>query len=139
MIGSDQVRLREPDVCFRKLILGHPKTFSQLSYRSPHFASHARLIRNRVLLNVASLKHLSRHNAPVHHVTVFLKGRGLHTKGEWEHSCSDTHTSIQHLGLEVRHLNYTCPRSGNQKVEPSARFLEHLNLAAKGQDAVHLR
>jgi hypothetical protein len=99
---GESVRISEPDVCFRKLILGnqftgftstkvqiltqeallgHPSSLSQLSNRSPQFATNARVMRDHVLLGLPSRFGLERHDAhnAVHQVTFFVTSAGSQT------------------------------------------------------------
>ena len=96
---SDPGPLLEPDVCFRKLILGHPRSLSQLSNPAPTFDG--RLLRDRVLRHVPLLQPLMHRKPGTHYVSVLRKGAGWNTAVDWAQSCEDTMQSMQGLGLRV--------------------------------------
>jgi hypothetical protein len=144
-IGSDNIRQTERTTCFKKLILGHPRSLSQLSFRSPHFAWHVRTLRDRVWIKTPLARQISVPAHDVHHVSVLLKGSGWHTQNEWVQSCADTGATLQDLGLRVRLLELlpADPRSqggsDSEQGESDARFQEHLNVPARGDEDAHVR
>jgi hypothetical protein len=89
----------EPDVCFRRLIMGHPRSLSQLSNPAPTLD--ARLVRDRARRRVPLLQPLLQRMPRAHHVSVLRKGAGWNTRVDWAQSCEDSMRSMQGLGLRV--------------------------------------
>jgi hypothetical protein len=83
----------------------------------------------------------------LHQVTVLFKSAGWHAPADWQQSCEETHSTLQHhLALRVGKIDFpricdgerehTCPSSSH-----FAKFVEHLNARSVGEDSkdVHLR
>lgn len=144
-IDSDDIQQTEPTICFKKLILGHPRSLSQLSFRSPHFAWHVRTLRDRVWIKAPLAQQISVPANDVHQVSVLFKGSGWHTQSEWTESCAGTSSTLQGLGFRVRLLDPPAPSrlhggsDSEQRARADARFQRHLNVPARGDEDVHVR
>ena len=132
-IDNDDIRQTEPTTCFKKLILGHPRSLSQLSFRSPHFAWHVRTLRDRVWIKFPLAQQISVSAHDVHHVSMLIKGSGWHTQSENTESCAGTGSTLQGLCFHARLMDPPAPSrlhggsDSEQKERADARFLRHLN------------